>query len=193
MKGQNCAACASDAFHCLDDIVTAYIEMHRERHEKELRFYKMQKNLAGAVEQASLCLLPGGNKHPHQWHIPRASLEAANKRLQLRLAKSQQFASFEQLHDVVCEEINTIPKIGALTIYDIALRIGVKLGLKPKLVFLHAGTAVGAGYLGFGKLATLDPQDLPTEFTRLTPGEIEDCLCIFKKDIERIVSKKVSL
>ena len=131
MKGQNCAACASDAFHCLDDIVTAYSETHRERHEKELRFYKIQKTLADAVERRRSASCPM-EKAPHQRRIPMASLEEANSRLQRRLAEDQQFATFELLHDAIGETISTIPNIGALTIYDIALRIGAYLGLNAK-------------------------------------------------------------
>jgi len=37
-----------------------------------------------------------------------------------------------------------IPGIGELAIYDTALRIAAKLRFEPAVVFLHAGTRIGA-------------------------------------------------
>jgi hypothetical protein len=72
--------------------------------------------------------------------------------------------------------------IGALMIYDIAHRIGAYFGKAPSLVYLHQGTKEGAAILGFN-CETLDPAVLPAPFSKLTPAEIEDCLCIYKDEL----------
>lgn len=71
-----------------------------------------------------------------------------------------------------------------LYVYDTTLRIGAKLGLLPKKVYLHAGTRVGAKALGFdGNARTLEISVLPKELRQLEPHEIEDALCIFKSEL----------
>jgi hypothetical protein len=89
------------------------------------------------------------------------------------------------LHEEIAHAIGPIPKIGDLTVYDIAHRIGTYLGKSPRLVYLHRGTARGARHLGFTG-ATLDPTLLPPAFSRLSPEEIEDCLCIYKDELAEL-------
>lgn len=84
--------------------------------------------------------------------------------------------------------IGVLHGIGELTVYDTALRIGAKLGLLPKKVYLHAGTRAGARALGLNwKATSLAVRELPSELLTLTPHEIEDCLCIFKDKLKRAV------
>ena len=95
--------------------------------------------------------------------------------------------SFEELFLFVKELVNPIKGAGELYIYDTTLRIGAKMNFLPTKIYLHAGTRVGARALGFsGKLKYLDKQDLPAEFNELEPYEIEDLLCIFKSDLEKV-------
>jgi len=76
--------------------------------------------------------------------------------------------TFEELHGVVENLTREIPKIGELTVYDTALRIGAYLGLQPDKVFVHAGTLEGVQYLGLdGKRKTIDVAELP----RLHPAD----------------------
>jgi hypothetical protein len=77
-----------------------------------------------------------------------------------------------------------------LIVYDTSTRIGGFLRLKPARVYLHAGTRQGAAALGFGNREWLLPQDLPRAFGKLRPDEIEDCLCIFKREIAAIARGK---
>jgi len=72
--------------------------------------------------------------------------------------------------------------VAALTVYDIAHRIGVHFGKEPRLVYLHAGTRIGARALKIGG-DSFDPGILPRAFSRLAPFEIEDCLCIYKDEL----------
>ena len=92
---------------------------------------------------------------------------------------------------MIHEAISGLSGIGEVMVYDTAHRIGSYLGLEPEYVYLHAGTRVGAVALGFDRSAGwIEIADLPAAFRRLKPSEIEDCLCIYKKDIQRIQSRR---
>jgi len=98
-----------------------------------------------------------------------------------------EIASFDDLHERVESAIGRIKGIGPLTIYDIAHRLGVYLGVRPKDVYLHCGTREGAKALGLDYTAEkLAVSDLPAPLHALQPDQIEDCLCIFKDDIRRL-------
>ncbi len=106
------------------------------------------------------------------------SILLANSRI---LKKSR---DFEELFSVVETMLEPISGIGELYVYDTTLRIGAKLGLFPKKVYLHAGTRAGAKALGFdGRAQALEISALPKEFQRLEPHEIEDVLCIFESEL----------
>jgi hypothetical protein len=111
-------------------------------------------------------------------------LAAGERRLQACAARLRRCRSFEELHKVIKQQIGGIHGIGPLTVYDVANAIGANMGLEPKLVYLHAGTAAGAKALGLGhRRETLDPAELPAEFRRLRPREAEDCLCMYKDEL----------
>jgi hypothetical protein len=169
------------------ELVDRYIAEFRERAAREMRFYAIQSSIEKAVEKATLCLLPSGKRHDHQHRIPGARLREA-----LSILNTIDFAvfdDFEDLHSAIEHALAPTPGIGKLTIYDIAHRIGAKLILEPKSVYLHSGTKDGARLMGIGgdtvdldELSKIDPA-----FGRLTPAELEDLLCIYKNDIARIV------
>lgn len=91
--------------------------------------------------------------------------------------------TFDALHEAVKREIASVHGIGKLMVYDIAHRIGAYLGKPPTLIYLHRGTKEGAAVLGF-RGETLDPAKLPSAFARLAPAEIEDCLRIYKDQLQ---------
>ena len=95
--------------------------------------------------------------------------------------------SFDDLHRTVHHRISGIHRIGELAVYDIACRIGAFLGLSPDRIYLHAGTRKGAQALGL-RGTTVHKNDLPPEFHRLSPAEIEDCLCIYKAWLQRLTA-----
>ena len=96
-------------------------------------------------------------------------------------------ANFDALIRLVDEKIGGIAGIGALTVYDIAHRIGAYLRKEPTRVYLHAGTRVGALALGIED-NVFDPKILPKAFSRLSAAEVEDCLCIYKDDLRGVPS-----
>jgi len=114
-------------------------------------------------------------------------LAEAESELQEREADLRRRKTFEELHELVAREIGTIVGIGALTVYDVATRIGAFLELEPERVYLHAGTAAGAKALGLDhRRVSFDPAELPKEFRRLRPYEIEDCLCLYRGELWRL-------
>jgi hypothetical protein len=165
-----------------NEAVRNYIRDYRAGARAEMNEFRQLSSLREAIRHASLChRLPSQRRHPHQYRIPNIVLQAAERELQQARHLLARAASFEALHFEIERRIRTLDGIGALTVYDIAHRIGAKLRKKPKLVYLHRGTRIGARRLGFTGKA-LDPRSLPFAFSRLAPDEIEDCLCIYKDD-----------
>lgn len=164
----------------LAQIVAAYIRDHRRDARAEAKGFRQLPSLKEAIRRAALChRFPDGKRHSHQCRIPLAALADAERRLQNASEALSAAADFQVLHHTVDREIGKIRGIGELCVYDIAHRIGAFRGLKPTLVYVHRGTRDGARILRF-KGNTLDPKQLPAAFSRLTPAEIEDCLCIYK-------------
>ena len=112
----------------LDEIVSDYIHEYRDDARAEMRFFEIQRSPSTAIRKAALCELPVGKRHPHQRRIPKALLEQAEARLQAIGRKLAKAADFSALHRACENEIGGIKGIGALTVYDIAHRIGAHFG-----------------------------------------------------------------
>jgi hypothetical protein len=142
---------------------------------------------AAIAASARLCGLssPGGRglKHPHQRRIPNKLLEEFAQALQKKHQALSRAADFEELMSIVSAA--ALPGIGALTIYDTALRLGFRLKLRPGLVYLHRGTLKGARLLGIGANGSIAKDKLPKVLkdSDLDPGELEDFLCVFPKTL----------
>jgi hypothetical protein len=165
-----------------DEIVGHYIREYRDRARAEMRFFEIQRSPSAAIRKAALCELPSGKRHPHQRRIPRTLLEDAEGRLQGISRKLSNAADFAALHRLIEKEIGGIKGVGALTVYDIAHRIGAHFKRWPERVYLHAGTRTGARVFNISG-DPFDPKTLPKAFLRLAPSEIEDCLCIYKDEL----------
>jgi hypothetical protein len=160
----------------LDQIVSAYIRDKRPHARAEMRFFEKRPSLTEAISHA---VRPCGRKHSHQFRIPRALLDEAERRLRVAASGLAQAPDFAAVHELVEDEIGSLHGIGDLTVYDVAHRVGAFLGKAPSLIYLHSGAKKGAAHLGFRGKA-LDPKVLPPPFSRLTAAEIEDCLCIYE-------------
>ena len=170
-------------------IVDAYIRDYRAHAQSEQDYWASHGDLNNTVRAAALSELSCGCRHGHQHRIPRSVLQQAADKL--TRAGISSCTTFADIHDAVETSIGCIWGIGELTVYDIAVRIGAKRGLKPCRVYLHAGTREGARTLGLGGYA-IQKSAFPSEFSTLTPGEIEDCLCIFKADLQRLNMDRAS-
>jgi len=103
------------------------------------------------------------------------------------VAYISQCETFEELHDIVCGMTYQVKGLGELYAYDTAHFIGIRLGLQPKRVYLHAGTRKGAAALGFlAPPPYLEPCQLPAQLLTLKPCEMEDFLCIYEAAIRKL-------
>jgi len=178
-----CASPKQRSALSLEEIVDRYIHDYRPDAVEEIAYFANQPSLDQAVELAAMSITQRGKRHPHQRRIPRVVLEEA--RNVLRSLPLKQCRSFHELFCCLSDNLDPIPGIGELTVYDIATRMGAFLGLEPENVYLHAGTRAGARALGLRDGAFLEPAELPAQFARLKPREIEDCLCIYKSHFGR--------
>jgi hypothetical protein len=167
----------------LDEIVKDYIRTQRPYTGDEMKDFANEPSPSAAIRRAALCELKSGKRHDHQRRIPKWLLEQVETKLQAIRRKLSNAADFDALHRLVEQEIGGMKGIGALTVYDISHRIGTYFGKAPERVYLHAGVRVGARALGISG-ESFDPKILPKPFARLAPSEIEDCLCIYKKELQ---------
>jgi hypothetical protein len=166
----------------LDALVDDYIENHQPSRTRELRFFCVLRTDEEAVSYAALAQLPSGKRHSHQRRIPEPSLAESRRRLLGNLPALRATATFQELIDLVDVLIRPLDRVGELVVYDTAVRIGARFGLEPEVVYLHRGTRDGVRNLGLdSKRETIEIKDLPEAVQRLTPGEAEDFLCIYKK------------
>lgn len=127
-------------------------------------------------------LLMGG----HQWHLnihPEAKGNIIKKLAASRLWE-RSYSDFETVYQNVVDVIGDMPYAGALTVYDVAKRIGHCCGVEPeRFVYLHSGAGKGTKkLLGINRL---NDNKLPVdEFQKYFPAmsalHIENMLCIFK-------------
>jgi hypothetical protein len=181
-------------FTTLREIVADYRAEYQARAGRELEFFRIQRNFREAISRASLAQGPGGKRLSHQRRIPRATLQESQARLLAAAKELQAATTFEELHEIVREELATLRGIGELTVYDTALRIAAWRRLEPSVVFLHAGTRVGARALGLATTEHHHPlSDIPRALACLKAHEIEDVLCIYKEHLAGLSSLPANL
>jgi hypothetical protein len=185
-KPSNCSTRDRRArFDSLAAIIAHYLANYSDNSDRELRFYRRQRTLDDALENASLARLSSGKRAHHQRRLSASTLNAAWIALQ-----QCDFDACNDFHELFClidETVRPIDGIGELYVYDTALRIGAFLRLIPDRVYLHAGVRVGARALGFTGGDYILCSDLPVEFTALQPHQIEDCLCIYKRELATLI------
>lgn len=185
IKLNPCQPAKSDdrATPTLEGIVAAYLRDNADGEARYLRFYQIQKTLPDAITKAALAELPNGGRFSHQWRIPGPVLAQARDAL-LKLDYST-VRTFAELYEKVAVTLRPIRGIGLLTIYDTAHRLGAYLKLTPEQVYLHAGVRTGAKALGLGDWRAKLPMSVfPPAIQRLRPEQVEDCLCIYKSQLQ---------
>lgn len=181
--------CAPGSKKSIEDVVVCFSsDMRGLTKEKE---YYSSLSPSQAVNNAGLALSiwytdqETARKHPHQFRRQNAALESTRVAL---LAKEKELLSctvFDELHDLVNETISEIDGIGALMVYDTALRIGMNTNVTPEKVYLHAGTLRGASaVVPVGRKRVLNISELPKEFHALDADSIESCLCVCKEQLK---------
>lgn len=181
-KPQNCSTrLRPNRFESLDNIIAHYLANYSDNADRELRFYRRQRTLDNALDHAALARLPSGKRAHHQRRLSSTTLTAAYNAI--KRCAFNECSNFHELFCLVDETVRQIDGIGELYVYDTALRIGAFLRLSPDRVYLHAGVRVGARALGFTGGDYILCSDLPDEFLALLPHQIEDCLCIYKREL----------
>lgn len=172
--------------HGFTAIVVDYVEGHRERAAAELAYFRDLPTDEDAVSVAALGEYPRGKRHSHQTRLSRAALHESQLRLLACLPQVMAATSFDELFKLLDTTIGRIPGIGDLAVYDTAVRIGARLGLAPTKIYLHRGTRRGAAALGLKTARTaLEKDELPQELRVLEARELEDVLCIYKRELAR--------
>ena len=168
----------------LKAIVRQYISQIRPRLRADLEWFEHQPSLESAIGYAALAIKSNGKRQQHQRQLRKANLESAKHALLANIEAIEKSSTFDGLFDLVDAILKPIAGVGELYLYDTCLRIGAKLALMPKRVYLHAGTRKGAQALGLdGHAKALEVALFPTELQQLEPHEIEDLLCIFKSHL----------
>jgi hypothetical protein len=122
--------------------------------------------------------------HNHQSKVSKAlpMFEDSLVRHRWILLQSENFG---QLYHAI--EMCATPGIGPMTIYDVAVRFGAWMKLKPERIYLHAGTLAGLKALGIsttGWGVSIPMEMLPRILRRKDPDEVEDFLCTYRLAFE---------
>ena len=164
-----------------DEIVKEFRERKRNFSELHISHCLAQDNLVGAIKVAAKAIDKKGKINSHQRRVGRENLDKFASGLVVEKSKIEKAKSFDDLLSVI-ESIDS-ERIGVLTKYDTALRIGAFRKLYPDKVYLHAGTKIGVRYL-LGKAAVkgrkcISINQLPPELLEfdLTASELEDLFC----------------
>jgi hypothetical protein len=169
-------------FTCYEDVAGAYLVKYAPKDAQDKRFVSESPTLPQAIERAR-------EKLPHVRDVwIEATKKAADllKPLASRIAECE---NFDDLHQFICDNLQSVSGIGPLTCYDFAYLIGAWLKKEPTEVYLHAGTRKGAQAV-LGAQANRDrlPVSAFPEGLRrsLTAAQIEDVLCIYHGPLARI-------
>jgi hypothetical protein len=172
-----------------NDVVNDYIRCYRDYVEGERKFFR-KCSFRKAIRHAGLCMRSDGKRHPHHQRRSEATLIHVESILQECANRMRAYKTFDELHELVHSEIHPIDDVGPLLVYDVATNIGTHLGLSPDRIYLHRGTRDGAkALLSIKGRKTINRSELPPAFMRLRRSEIEDCLCIYERELARIARR----
>ena len=162
-------------------------EFKETRDYSSLAFYRSQPTTADAIRAATCTLGPNDKIEHHQCRVGRVRLQRAATALLKHIDEIEKCRSFVELLAVVERASRGIERFGELAAYDTAFRIGLKLKLMPKEVYLHTGTRKGCRNLGLkASRKFIEMKELPQELRLLEPHEAEDFLCIYKDRLKSI-------
>jgi hypothetical protein len=176
-------------FKTYEEIVSDYKQYGDKEMSERAEFIKNSSSLRDAIISATLALDSKYIRHPHQWRISVTVLGEAKDALLKVEVDLLTCKNFDEIFNLIKKTIKKICGIGELAVYDTALRIGNYTDLLPKEIYLHAGARKGAKALKIKiKNSRTRIEDMPIEFRGLRAEQIENCLCIYKEDLERIRS-----
>lgn len=155
-----------------------------------LKGYKLLGNINDVIICATLATLPQGKKHFHQRRLNNQVMQSVKNKLLARSSEIKTCLKFNEIINIVKE--TSEKGFGELAIYDTALRIGAFLNVYPDEVYLHAGTLKGVKAMGLNiSSGTISFNNTPSALKNLKAYEIEDFLCIYKKQLQNANNKIV--
>ena len=163
----------------LAHLVNDYITRYKPHADKETQYYQKFLTLEDCIHHAALARNSNGKRHPHQRRLSQNVLEQVSLTLLREVSEIAAVADFDGLIEIVSDSV--VRGFGELAIYDTADRIGAWRGVRPKKVYLHEGTQVGARALGLqSKQRVLDRMAFPIALQALEASDIENFLCLYK-------------
>ena len=176
----------------IDELITEYLDQECTCDGDCKEYFENMPSLKDAIINAALANNERGIRFSHQCWIKYEYLNKAKNKLLKLEQKLDKCKNFDEIWEVV----NNIGVwgFGELCIYDTTQRIGFYLKKYPEKVYLHAGTREGANMLGLkgANKEYLEMSEIPKVFHRLEPAEIENFLCMKKKDFYNFTSSSSS-
>jgi len=180
--------------------VREYEQQHQGVIDSDLNEVASQNGLASQIKYACRSVFRrrcngNGGMHEHQVSIGYKRLNRLANACANRHADFASVRSFEEISSLILKiaKRHNIDRIGALTQYDIALRIGYVIGKLPDSVKLHAGALDGAKAL-FRKVgkplpsqSALNLTTLPYPLRNMQSHHVENFLCIYKCCFKQMV------
>ncbi|NBD19799.1 hypothetical protein GTZ97_03820 [Aquabacterium fontiphilum] len=171
-------------------MVREFIDTYRLGERDELAFFK-ELSPEQALEFAALAKDSRGKRFSHQRRLTRESLQQGKQAIMSMLGAFQKATSFDEVLKGVRDVTSKVHGLGELYAYDTALRISANKGHEPTLVYLHAGTRVGAKRLGIPTNRDYVPMtELPEALMPLKAHEVESFLCIYKNHFGGVVERR---
>ena len=180
----------------MDSMPALWYDFQRRRADPKSPVHRLRDNIPDAcaldgsgqvaLRRAVRSIRPNGKMHNHQSKVSPA-LPQLEKNLMDYLPGLMRSETFGTLYHLI--ELLRPKGIGPVTTYDVAVRFGAWLGLKPDAIYLHAGTMAGLKALGFelrGWNTSIAMEALPRILRRKDPDEVEDFLCTYRLAFERL-------
>lgn len=170
----------------LEEIVNDYLNKFAYLLDREICFFGILPSLTETISMAAMAETSQGKQSSHQpaYRFSTEELETS-KRCLLKIEEQIRVCeTFEGLQCLINTAIRPVYKNAILYVYDTAWKIGAKLNLEPKTVYLHAGILKGVKALGLDvKRDSIDLRELPVPLQRLRPIHTENLLCIYKDQL----------
>ena len=184
-KATDCGPSDFKSCRTLEQMVDVFLRDQRDEPEQERAWWGDPRlSVQDACRRAMFAFEDEGKRDGHQWVFSKADLQAIGERVAAHAAELETAATFGDLYRRVERALGLGRNCKPLLVYDIARRLGYRLGRDPEEVYLHAGPKIGANALrrGLGRARSRPLRDFPTSIrTRLTLAQAEDFLCLAAK------------
>lgn len=141
--------------------------------------------VAEALVRAVRSIRPNGKMHNHQSKVSKSLPKFEYRLMRSVDALARECENFNQLYWAI-NSMRT-EGIGPMTVYDVSVRFGAKLGLIPEKIYIHAGTKAGLQALGIETKDDSVPMELlPYPLRHRVPDVVEDFLCTYRLAFEKL-------